>query len=94
MGNAGLSEARLDRMRETMAGHVARGTVPGMLTVVARGGKARAEAIGETTFDGGGSMRRDAIRPTSTSGASVRSRWRTSRGRGGSTTPAPTCSGS
>ncbi len=61
MTSGGLSGARLDRMRDTMAGHVARGAVPGMVTVVARGGKVRVEAIGETTFEGGGPMRRDAI---------------------------------
>ncbi|MBA3414730.1 MAG: beta-lactamase family protein, partial [Chloroflexia bacterium] len=61
MSGEGLSEARLDRMREVMAGHVERGTVPGLVTLVSRRGETRAEAIGMKAFDGADPMRRDTI---------------------------------
>jgi CubicO group peptidase (beta-lactamase class C family) len=61
VSGAGFSEARLGRMREVMAGHVERGVVPGVVTLVSRRGEVHAEAIGETAFDGGGPMRRDTI---------------------------------
>jgi CubicO group peptidase (beta-lactamase class C family) len=61
MSGANLSGARLDRMREIMDGHVERGGVPGLVTVVSRRGEERVEAIGQTAFEGGGPMQRDSI---------------------------------
>jgi CubicO group peptidase (beta-lactamase class C family) len=55
----GLSTARLMRMRDVMAGHVAQG-VPGMVTLVSRHGEVHAEAIG-TMAIGGAPMERDTI---------------------------------
>ena len=39
MGTAALSEARLGRMHDVMAGHVERGDVPGIVTAVSRRGE-------------------------------------------------------
>lgn len=36
MSTGGLSEARLGRMHDVMAGHVERGEVPGLVTLVSR----------------------------------------------------------
>jgi CubicO group peptidase (beta-lactamase class C family) len=56
----GFSEQRLARMHDTMAGHVERGAVPGVVTLLARRGELRADAIGAMTL-GGVPMRRDTI---------------------------------
>ncbi len=56
----GLSKARLDRMRDVMAGHVERGEVPGLVTLVGRRGAVHVDAIGAKAF-GGDPMRRDTI---------------------------------
>src|SRR4051794_15165298 len=61
MGAGGLSKARLDRMRDVMAGHVERGEVPGVVTLVARRGAVRVDAIGTQAFGGGDSIERDTI---------------------------------
>ncbi len=61
MGSGGLSEARLSRMREVMAGHVERGVVPGLVTLVSRRGEVQVEAIGTKAIDGADPMRRDTI---------------------------------
>ena len=61
VGGGGFSEARLGRMREVMAGHVERGTVPGLVTLVSRRGEAHVEAIGTKAVDGSDPMRRDTI---------------------------------
>ena len=55
-----MSRARLDRMREVMAGHVERGEVPGLVTLVGRRGAVHVDAIGAKAF-GGDPMRRDTI---------------------------------
>ena len=60
MSDGGLSEARLGRMREVMAGYVERGEVPGLVTLVDRRGEVHAEAIGEKAI-GGDPTRRDTI---------------------------------
>ena len=52
--------ARLDRTHEAMAGHVERGEVPGLVTLVARRGEVRADAVGAKAV-GGAPMRRDTI---------------------------------
>jgi hypothetical protein len=44
-----------------MASHVARGHVPGFVTLIARGGEVRADAMGTQAVGGGGPVRRDTI---------------------------------
>ncbi len=56
----GLSPARLKRMHDVMAAHVARGSVPGVVTLVSRRGEVHADAIGAMAI-GGAPMRRDTI---------------------------------
>ena len=60
MSTGGLSEARLGRMREVMAGHVERGEVPGLVALVDRRGEVHVDALG-TKAVGGDPMRRDTI---------------------------------
>ena len=47
-------------MRDVMAGHVERGDMPGLVTLVSRRDEVHVEAIGRQA-DGGGPMRRDTI---------------------------------
>jgi len=61
MGGGGLSGARLGRMRDVMAGHVARGEVPGLVMLVSRRGETHAVALGMKAIGGGDPMRRDTI---------------------------------
>ena len=61
MSNGGFSGARLDRMRELMAGHVGRGHAPGIVTLVSRRGETHVDAVGTKTVVGGDPMRRDTI---------------------------------
>ncbi len=61
MSNGGLSEARLGRMHDVMAWHVERGDVPGIVTLVSRGGEAHVAALGAKAVVGGDPMRRDTI---------------------------------
>ena len=60
MSTGRWSGARLDRTHEAMAAHVERGEVPGLVTLVARRGEVRADALGAKAV-GGGPMRRDTI---------------------------------
>ncbi len=60
MSTGGWSGARLGRMHDVMAGHVERGEVPGLVTLVSRRGEVHAAAIG-TKAVGGDAMRRDTI---------------------------------
>ncbi len=60
MSAGGLSEARLARMHDVMAGYVERGVVPGVVTLVSRHGETHVEAIGAQTINGA-PMRRDTI---------------------------------
>jgi CubicO group peptidase (beta-lactamase class C family) len=46
MPHSGLSKARLDRMHETLSGHVARGVLPGLVTLICRRGEVHVDAIG------------------------------------------------
>jgi CubicO group peptidase (beta-lactamase class C family) len=55
-----LSRAGLDRLHAAMAGRVARGELPGMVTLVAQGDEVHVDAIGAMAF-GGDPMRRDTI---------------------------------
>jgi CubicO group peptidase (beta-lactamase class C family) len=75
MSTAGLSRARLGRMRDVMAGHVERGEVPGVVMLVSRRGEVHVDAIGAKAVGGSDPMRRDAIfritsmtRPSTTDG--------------------------
>ncbi len=60
MSASGLSAARLDRMHDVMAGYVARGDVPGVVTLVSRRGETHVHAVGARAI-GGAPMRRDTI---------------------------------
>jgi CubicO group peptidase (beta-lactamase class C family) len=61
MSTAGLSAARLARMREVMSGHVARGELPGLVTLLSRRGETHVDAVGVTAVGGRDPMRRDTI---------------------------------
>jgi len=61
MTTGGLSKTRLARMHDVMAGHVERGTVPGLVTLVSRRGEVHVDAVGTTAFGGDNAMRRDTI---------------------------------
>jgi CubicO group peptidase (beta-lactamase class C family) len=57
----GLSEARLARMREVMAGYVERSELPGLVTLVRRRGEVHVEAIGTKAVGGSDPIRRDTL---------------------------------
>ena len=61
MNTRALSQARLDRMHAVMAGHVERGNVPGMVTVISRRGEVCVDALGTMAFGGTTPMQRDTI---------------------------------
>src|SRR6266545_1871369 len=61
MSTGGLSRARLGRMHDVMAGHVERGYVPGLVTLVSRRGEVHVDAIGMKAFGSSDPMRRDTI---------------------------------
>src|SRR5215217_1105158 len=61
MSNGGFSRERLGRMHDVMAGHVERGVVPGIVTLISRRGEVRVNAIGTKAFGGSDPMRRDTI---------------------------------
>jgi CubicO group peptidase (beta-lactamase class C family) len=61
MSTGGLSKARLGRMHDVMAGHVERGEMPGIVTLVSRRGETHVDAIGAKAVGGSDPMRRDAI---------------------------------
>ena len=61
MSTGGLSEARLARMQDVMAGHVDRGVVPGVATLLSRRGEVQVDAIGTKAFGDSDPMRRDTI---------------------------------
>ena len=52
MSTEGLCRTRLGRMHEVMAGHVERGAVPGVVTLVGRRGEAHVDAIGIKAMGG------------------------------------------
>src|SRR3954464_3098636 len=56
-----FSEARLGRMHQVMAGHVERGVVPGIVTLVSRRGETHVDAIGTKAIGGSDPMWRDTI---------------------------------
>jgi CubicO group peptidase (beta-lactamase class C family) len=61
MISAGLSKARLSRLRDVMAGHVERGEVPGLVALVSRRGEAYVEALGVKALGGSDPVQRDTI---------------------------------
>src|SRR5215216_4421984 len=61
MSNGGFSRERLGRMHDVMAGHVERGVVPGIVTLISRRDEVRVNAIGTKAFGGSDPMRRDTI---------------------------------
>src|SRR6266498_3532010 len=56
-----MSHAGLDRLHEAMAAHVAKGELPGIVTLVAHGEDANVDAIGVMAFGSNDPMRRDTI---------------------------------
>ncbi len=60
MSTGGWSKARLARMHDVMAGHVASGRVPGLVTLISRRGT-HVDAIGMKAAGGSDPMRRDTI---------------------------------
>jgi CubicO group peptidase (beta-lactamase class C family) len=61
MSTGGLSKARLGRMHDVMAGHVERGEVPGLVTLVSRRGEVHVDAIGMKAVGATDPMRRDTL---------------------------------
>ncbi len=61
MSTGGWSKARLERMRAILVGHVERGDVPGLVTLVCRRGEVQVEALGVQAVGGSAPMRRDTI---------------------------------
>jgi CubicO group peptidase (beta-lactamase class C family) len=61
MATSALSKTRLDRMHDVMAGHVERGNVPGIVTLVSRRGEVHVDALGTMAVDGSAPMQRDTI---------------------------------
>ena len=59
--NGAWSRARLDRMHDVLAGHVERGGVPGVVTLVSRRGETHVDAIGTGEFGGNDPIQRDTI---------------------------------
>lgn len=61
MPAAALSPSRLDRLRDVLLGHVEAGGVPGLVSVVARRGEVRIEAMGSSAAGGGRPVQPDTI---------------------------------
>ncbi len=61
MSSAGLSKARLSRLRDVMAGYVERAEVPGLVALVSRRGEAYVEALGVKALGGSDPAQRDTI---------------------------------
>jgi len=61
MTDAKLSKARLDRLYDIMAGHVAAGAAPGLVTAISRRGEVHLDVIGTTALDGAQPMQADSI---------------------------------
>jgi CubicO group peptidase (beta-lactamase class C family) len=60
MNTGGFSKARFSRLHDVMAGYVERGEVPGLVTLVSRGGEVYVDAIGVRSV-GGDPIGRDTI---------------------------------
>jgi CubicO group peptidase (beta-lactamase class C family) len=61
MSAGALSKARLDRMHDVLAGHVERGELPGLVTLIRRRAEVHVDAIGMKAVGGNEPMRRDTI---------------------------------
>ena len=61
LSEGGLSEERLERLHEVMAGYVERGVAPGIVTLVSRGGDEDVTVVGTTAVGGDEPMKRDTI---------------------------------
>ena len=61
LSEGGLSEERLERLHEVMAGYVERGVAPGILTLVSRGDDEDVAVVGTTAVGGDEPMKRDTI---------------------------------
>ena len=61
LSEGGLSEERLERLHEVMAGYVERGVAPGIVTLVSRGGDEDVAVVGTTAVSGDEPMKRDTI---------------------------------
>jgi CubicO group peptidase (beta-lactamase class C family) len=56
-----MNKSRSARLSEVLAGHVARGDMPGLVALVDRRGATHVEAIGRQSFESDALMRRDTI---------------------------------
>jgi len=54
-------KTRLSRMHDVLQGHVSRGEVPGLVSLVSRCGETHVEALGVQALEGGAPMQRDTI---------------------------------
>ena len=61
MNNRGFSRGRLERMHQVMAGHVERGTLPGLVSLLSRRDEMHVDVIGNKAVGGSEPMRRDTI---------------------------------
>ncbi len=59
--SGGFSSARLERMRDVMAGYVQRGEIPGLVALLSRRGETHAHAVGLQALGDNRPMRRDSI---------------------------------
>src|SRR5207249_3350255 len=59
--SGGFSRARLGRMHDVMADHVAQGDAPGIVTLLSRHGDVHVDAIGTKAVGGSEPMQRDTI---------------------------------
>jgi CubicO group peptidase (beta-lactamase class C family) len=56
-----MSKTRSARLHDTLAAHVTRGDMPGVVALVSRRGETQVEAIGRQSFEADVPMRRDTI---------------------------------
>jgi CubicO group peptidase (beta-lactamase class C family) len=61
MTSGGFSRPRLSRLHDVLAGHVAAGALPGLVTLLDRKGETVVDTIGTMAFGGHAPMRRDTI---------------------------------
>ena len=58
---SGFEKQRLGRLRDVLAGHLERGTIPGVVTALSRHGEVQIDALGSTAFGSGRAMAADSI---------------------------------
>jgi CubicO group peptidase (beta-lactamase class C family) len=61
MSGAAWSKPRLARMHDVLAGHVERGEIAGVVTLLSRRGDVHVDALGVKSIGGGAPMQRDTI---------------------------------